>query len=302
MSLITIKESKRYPGLFVHKYKKEVFYKKLWHTDPTLLESRGHVYNSSGKLVVAGFSKIFNRGENGTDIPRDHKCLVVEKINGFMAAVTYVPDVDDVVISTTGSLDSDFVYMAKELISEKFIDDLYTEASQRAMDCKVKGHEFENYTFLFEIVHKNDPHIIQHDEGAYLIGRREVSLDDHYWSHKQLETDLDNIADEYGFYRPMWYIDRFSNIINTTRLVKHEGFVVYDQDGENCASLKIKSPYYLAMKAMARCKDIFTLDKRRVDEEYYPLLDHIKNNVEPSYWESLDEQAKLEFIREWVTQ
>lgn len=289
--LFTLRESTRYPGLFVRKYSKKVFWDNLWNTNPELIESRGHVFNKDGKLVVAPFTKIFNRHENGTDIPRDHMCLAVEKINGFMAAVTYIPEVGECVISTTGSLDSDFVDMAREYIPQKFLDDLKYDSRLYLLNDKA-------FTFLFEIVHRNDPHIITHDEGAYLIGRREVSLDERYHSNETIESDLDYIADEYGFFRPIWYVDRFSSIVNSVGKVKHEGYVVYDQDGD-FLSLKIKSPYYLSAKAMARCKDIFTLDKRRVDEEFYTLLDHIKQKVSPEYWESMDEQSKLEFIREW---
>jgi hypothetical protein len=286
--LFTLKESKQYPGLFVKKYTKQVFWNNLWN--PELVESRGHVFNADGKLVISPFTKIFNRGENGTDIPRDHMCLCVQKVNGFMAAVTYVPEIDTVVISTTGSLDSDFVEMAREKIDEDFIDDLRRDYLENTPPF--------TYTFLFEIVHENDPHIINEIPGAYLIGRRRVGGEESYHSTVENETLLDEIAENYDLYRPMWTIDKFSDIVDAAKVVNHEGFVVYDNEGST--SLKIKSPYYLTAKAMARCKDIFTLDKRRIDEEYYPLLDNIKNSVEPSYWESMDEQDKLEFIRDWV--
>ena len=41
--LIIKKQSTRYPGLYVKKYSKKVFYNGLWDTDSALLESRGHV-------------------------------------------------------------------------------------------------------------------------------------------------------------------------------------------------------------------------------------------------------------------
>lgn len=287
--LFTLKESTRYPGLFVRKYYKKVFWNNLWHTDSELLESRGHVFTKEGKLVVAPLTKIFNRHENCTDIPCDHMCLAIEKINGFMAAVTYVPEVDDVVISTTGSLDSDFVEYAREKISKEFIDEI------RRMG-KLNGKW--DVTYIFEIVHEDDPHIIPETEGAYLIGSRVIDTSTSYFSNAMDESELDQLADQFNLLRPMWFVDRFSTIVDAAAVVKHEGFVVYDQD-EFGKALKIKSPYYLSSKAIARCKDIFTLDKRRVDEEFYPLLNHIKNNVNLVWWCGLDKQAKLEFIREW---
>lgn len=291
-NLYTLKESKRYPGLFVRKYTKKVFWDNLWHKDPTLIESRGHVFNKTGDCVVTPFTKIFNRGENGTDIPRDHNCLAVEKINGFMASVTYVPDVDDVVISTTGSLDSDFVDIARKHIPEHFINELRIEAP------KLIARENKNYTYMFEIVDVNDPHIIPETEGAYLIGVRVVGDNQPYYSTPHYEKYLDVIADEFGMLRPMWYVAQFSSVVETAKVKRTEGFVVYDQD-ERGKSLKIKTPYYLSMKAMARCKDIFSLDKRRVDEEFYGVLDHIRNNMNSLWWAGLTEQDKLDFLRDF---
>jgi hypothetical protein len=41
--LLTRKESTRYPGLFVKKYTRKVFYDNLWSENDELLEARGHV-------------------------------------------------------------------------------------------------------------------------------------------------------------------------------------------------------------------------------------------------------------------
>ena len=159
--LITRKESARYPGLFVKKYTKRVFYDNLWDRDEELLESRGHVETADGKIVIKPFTKIFNHHENGTNIDRDEQCVAICKVNGFMACATYVAEVDDVVISTTGSLDSDFVKMAEEHL-----------ASVKSW-IKLNGSVLT--TYMFEIVDPRDPHIIQEEPGAYLIGCRFVA-------------------------------------------------------------------------------------------------------------------------------
>ena len=74
---------------------------------------------------------------------------------------------------------------------------------------------------------------------------------------------------------------------------RHEGFVCY----VNKQAVKIKSPYYLSLKAMARKSDILSLQKSRVDEEYYPLLAHLKEidgfGVKP-------EQERLNYIRDYL--
>lgn len=285
--LITRKESTRYPGLFVKKYKKKVFFDNLWNESDELLEARGHVETEDGKIVIRPFTKIFNRGENGTDIDRDEQVISIRKINGFMACATYVPEVDEVVVSTTGSLDSDYVKMAEEYIT----DDIKTIIKEQAL----KHHN--DFTFIFEIVHPNDPHIIQEPfNGAYLIGIRRVSDPNPYMSDFEHEVFLDMMADWFGVHRPHWEICKFGDVVELSKSCKHEGFVVYGHKSKT--ALKIKSPYYLCLKAAARKKDIMSLDKSRVDEEFYDLIDHIKQNQEE--FNALDEQARLEYMRNFL--
>jgi len=275
--LITRKESIRYPGLFVKKYTRKVFYDNLWSKNDELLEARGHVETADGRIVVRPFTKIFNRGENGTDIGLDETVLAVRKVNGFMACATYVPEVGEVVVSTTGSLDSDFVKMAEE-----YITDVVKEAIKRYAPVM---------TFMFEIVHSEDPHIIKEDCGAYLIGARVVDSEDCYISDAGWESFLDDVAFTLNVYRPEWKISKFSEIVEEAKTCKHEGFVVY---GKNTA-LKIKSPYYLCLKAAARKKDIMSLNKQIVDEEFYPLIKHLTENQEP--FNIMNEQERLDFMR-----
>lgn len=288
--LFTRKESKRYPGLFVKKYTRRVFYDNLWHENDDLLEARGHVELEDGTVVVRPFTKIFNRGENGTDIDRDRRVIAVRKVNGFMACATYVPEVNDVVISTTGSLDSDFVGYAADYINEHVR--------------KVIADRFDTYggkvreTFMFEIVHKDDPHIIPEQCGAYLIGVRRVDDVAPYVSNGVHENQLDMIARVMGVMRPQWGEYRFDEVVQFAKQCKHEGYVVYDLfDGK---SLKIKSPYYLALKAAARKKDILALAKEHIDEEFYPLVDHLKSLGEA--FSAKTEQERLDYMRNWLVE
>lgn len=282
--LIQRKESKRYPGLFVKKYSKRVFFDALWHTDAALMEARGHVEDADGNIVIRPFTKIFNRGENDTDIARDELCVAVQKINGFMAAATYIPSLDKVVVSTTGSLDSDFIGYAEKYITEDVREKIKLASKEAPA------------TYLFEICHPEDPHIVPEEFGAYLIGCRYVSDETPYFSDAALETGLDFSAQALGVFRPSWEVCRFSDVVYSASSCKHEGFVVYGQDSKT--SLKIKSPYYLTLKACARKKDILSLDKQRVDEEYYGLIDHLKELGDE--FNTKDEQARLEYIVEFM--
>jgi len=287
--LIRRKESTRYPGLFVEKYSNRVFYDALWNSDPALIESRGIVKDADGNVVIRPFTKIFNRHENGTDIKRDEKVLAVQKINGFMGAATYVPSRDQVVVSTTGSLDSEYVDLAiKTLMFTPYVNDYIRCEYNKA------GHPM---TYLFEIVDPSDPHIIQEEPGAYLIGARYVDDARPYFSTYFHECYLDVAAEKMKVKRPKHWgwpdYPRFSDVVQEAKVCKHEGFVVYGQESKTV--LKIKSPYYLMSKAAARIKDISTLDRKRVDEEFYPLIDALQ--CVASEFNSLSEQERLNAVR-----
>jgi hypothetical protein len=274
--LVTCKESTRYPGLYVLKYHRKVFYDNLWTEE--LQEMRGLVIDGDYNIVVYPFTKIFNRHENNTDIDRDEEVTSVRKVNGFMAAVTH--DLKyGFLISTTGSLDSEFVDIA-----DKHVGHLRNEGI------------VPNVTFLFEICDPTDPHIIPEEAGAYLIGARDTNTGEMY-----AEAVLDNAAILLNVKRPEWKQCRFSDVVEEAKTCKHEGFVVH---GKNL-TLKIKSPYYLSQKFLARMSDKKLMERiengsarQILDEEYYPLLDYVELNK--SEFASMDEQARLEFMRNYL--
>lgn len=285
---IIIKESKNYPGLFVKKYARHVFFDGSWDADT--IEARGHVVDKEGDVVIRPFTKIFNRHEPGidgkpTDIDRDEMVVAIRKVNGFMAAATYVPQYDEVIVSTTGSLDSDFVAMAKEMISPEFI-----------VNVKEK---YPHTTFMFEIVHPNDPHVVPEAYGAYLIGARAVGITNPYMSFAQHEIALDSIG---YVMRPEWKECRFGDLVKEMETCKHEGYVVYSKD----KSLKMKSAYYLTTKFLGRLSNAKMLKmaqdplqfKKDVDEEFYPVIDYIAGNKE--CFLSMDEQGRMKFIRDFL--
>jgi hypothetical protein len=67
-------------------------------------------------------------------------------------------------------------------------------------------------------------------------------------------------------------------------------------------SSKIKSPYYLTAKWVARNprtdKLLTQQFREQIDEEYYPLLDHIRNNIDT--YTVMDEQARLAWVRNYL--
>lgn len=275
----------KYPSLSVVKYSRNVFFNNLWND--ILLECRGLVIDQDYNPVVRPFKKVFNYMENGASYDRDREVYWERKVNGFMGGATFVSSIDEVVYSTTGSLDSDFSAMA-----EKWL----------------KGNEsyFRSYpdiTFLFEICDHSDPHIIEETAGAYLIGIRRAGVwDDRVRLCNPSSMDYHANNMDIQVRRPVHGISRFTDVVKMVKDVRHEGFVVYPTDSwETDAGLKIKSPYYLTTKFFARKSSDKLMDmldsekaKRQVDEEYYPLIEYLSLNK--NEFVALDEQDRIKMI------
>lgn len=267
-------------GIFVLKYKKAVFFDNLWND--FLEECRGTIVDAEFNVVSRPFTKIYNYGieAKAPVLSMDTMVDAYRKVNGFMVAVTWHNG--DLLVSTTGSTDSDFVAMARELI----------DAERYSRVCK----EWHNTTFMFECVHPNDPHIIPEKTGMYLLGYRpkdwtsNVSLTPKML--RMLEVEFDTVTVEH-FQMSM------SELLTAVKSVRHEGFVFYTQDG---VSAKVKSPYYLTSKWVARnprtdkLVDTKRDIKQNLDEEYYPLVDAIRANIVE--YTAMDEQARLAWVRE----
>jgi len=133
-------------GIYVLKYKKKVFYDNLWNE--YIAECRGSIVDRDFNLVAYPFTKIYNYGieKSAPVLADDVHVTAYRKVNGFMVACTWYRD--DVLISTTGSTDSPYVVMAREMIGNNM--DRYRAT------CK----QYEGNTFMFECVHPSDPHIV----------------------------------------------------------------------------------------------------------------------------------------------
>lgn len=262
--LVQLKESARYPGLFVLKYRKKVFYDNLWND--FLEETRGLVIDKDHNIIARPFRKIYNFGieEKAPKISLNEKVTAFRKINGFMIAASLYQD--QIILSTTGSLDSDFVGYA-----EKYFKD--NKAIQEAIH-----FNGPKYTWMFEVCHPEDPHIIEEKEGLYLLGMRNIKSGN-------LEVDwMHDISD--AEYKRMTgnVVERkkvlLGDLMEELKTVQHEGFVFYTKDGR---AAKTKSKHYLVKKLFMRgnIEKLFDRNiKKTIDEEYYPLVDWINERRE----------------------
>ena len=267
-------------GIFVLKYKKTVFYDNLWNE--FLEECRGTIVDEDFNVVSRPFTKIYNYGidKQSPKFADDVLVYAYRKINGFMVAVTWHND--DLLVSTTGTTDSDYVKMARELID--------TERYRKV--CKA----WYGTTFMFECVHRNDPHIVPEKEGMYLLGYRVKNWTDKVRINPKV---LRYLSEEFGTVPVEHYRVTVGELLTMVKTVKHEGFVAYTDLGE---AAKIKSPYYLTAKWVARNPRTDKLMRddiyKQVDEEYYPLLDAIRANIDE--YTAMDEQTRLAWIRKFL--
>jgi len=292
----SIKPSKKYPQLSVLKYARSVFYENRF--DNALLEMRGIVLDPHNQIIIRPFNKVFNYSERiaansryPIHIADDHRLTAVVKVNGFLGCCTYVrlpenhpshgADFDNQILySTTGSLDSDFAKLVQRHCAQ------YQALFQA----------YPNHTFMFEITDPSDVHIIRETFGETLIGIRNVATGEQF-----TEDELDQIAQQHGIARPQTLSNiTFGELKALLKTVEHEGFMVFDADtGEML--FKLKSPYYLISKFLGRSNEGNLgrkLDKRHVDEEYYPLIDHIREHQ--ATFNAMSEHEKIAFIQAFL--
>lgn len=132
-----------------------------------------------------------------------------------------------------------------------------------------------NLTITFEVCHPNDPHIVVEEFGlhpvCYQANGKTFTLN---VEGKPLHTTVQGIVDE-------------------VKKVKHEGFMVYDTEGN--LLFKLKSPFYLSKKWIQRggAKKVWSgAYKERLDEEYYPIVQYIRVNYKKLEWDIMTEDEK----------
>ena len=85
---------------------------------------------------------------------------------------------------------------------------------------------------------------------------------------------MDDIATNIGVKRPTWKYVYFDDLLEEVKTYQREGFVVYDQESD--IVLKIKTPFYLTSKFIARTKQldkIFNKNYKQVFVEVIPFND-----------------------------
>ncbi len=273
-------------GIYVLKYKKKVFYDDLW--DQYLEHCRGTIVDADFNIVSYPFTKIYNYGieKSAPVLGDDVEVTAYRKVNGFMVAATWRDG--DILVSTTGSTDSDYVDMARAMMLGHQCWEDWQLAFNRA--------DMHGITVMFECVHPDDPHIVPEQAGMYILGYRENSWGSPVGHDPAV---LHALRDQFNCHMPEYHRVSMAELKAMAKACQHEGFVFYTEDG---ISAKIKSPYYLTAKWVARnprTDKLMTPEFReQIDEEYYGLLDAIRANIVE--YTALDEQARLAWVRNYM--
>jgi len=276
-------------GIYVLKYSKRVFYDNLWCDE--LEHCRGTIVDKDFNLISYPFQKIYNYGVEAKApvLSDDTPVTAYRKVNGFMCSLTWYNN--DILVSTTGSTANDYVDYAKEMMVKH----------QPYADWQMELIAAKGMTLMFECCHPSDPHIVPEDAGMYFLGYRENSWDSKV---KMYGVSKSNWARDYAMsHLKCGYAESMQTtvgeLVAESKKVKHEGFVFYTEDG---VSAKIKSPYYLTSKWVARnprTDKLVTKEfKEQIDEEYYPLIEHIRANIVE--YTAMDEQARLAWVRNYL--
>lgn len=290
--------------LRVFKYAKRVFWENGWGQSDWLLKARGLVLDPAGAVVSHPFDKCFNYGENdaGKNLPADLPVVVPLKMNGFLGCVTSHPvRRGELLPHTQGGFDSQFTGYIQ--------DYLKGETGGRIKKYLAKN----NVTLMFEVIHPEDPHIIEYaprDQGLWLIGVRGKRLQDTPWT----EEEVDKAAQEMGLRRVPWertvlneVLGRCARSEEDTRV---EGWMVRADTPEQPFLFKLKTPYYLTTKFLgrlssAKVKHMYGSPqnfKQTVDEEFYPLVDALVARFDRDHFLKMEDNQRVTEIRALIGQ
>ena len=288
--------------LALYKYGKSVFYDNLWDEHPFLGKARGLVLDMAGAIVQHPFDKIFNYGENGTalELQDDTPCEAIEKLNGFLGCITKHPYREgELLVTTTGSFDSDFVGYIRDYLDKDTHARLLTYFEEQEKTEQPK-------TLMFEVVHpKDNQHPVEYtpeQQGLWLIGARGKQVE----SPLENEAYLDLIGAELNLKRPQRFQTTFGQVRQWANEHGGEGYIVRVND---VPVVKFKTTQYLAVKFVGRLSDnniAFMYRnpeafKQKVDEEYVPMVDALLARCPtPEDYKAIPRSGRMDLVRELV--
>ncbi len=283
-----------------YKYAKEVFWTGAWDASPYLIKARGIVLDVAGTVVSNPFDKVFNYGERevGRDLPDTLPVVEALKLNGFLGIISPHPlKRGELLVHTQGSLDPENEYIRHivALLQPRQRGLLARFFAQRPM------------TLMLEVLHPEDPHIVEYgpdEHGLYLIGARTLGFED----PELPEEELDGIAEQLALRRPWWRRTTLGEVKRRVRDCRDEGSMVRADTALQTSLLKMKSPFYLTTKFLARlssknARHLFSNPqdfKKHQDEEFYPIVDAVAAAFSLGSFLALSDSERVRAVRDII--
>lgn len=229
--------------LWACNFTRDAFRNHAW--DEYSSKARGLFLNSAGDVVMRGFDKFFNLGENeqtSLDNVLEHMTYparVEMKENGFLGLIGATEQEDGFrFYSKSGQTDY------SPLIEKAFLRDLPDPYTRHEIWQTMRAHDV---TVACEIVDaESDQHIIHYDKSRlyYLHAIH---------NHVEFAIDMqaDSLLNTLFPYRPDWYMIQdetgLRQALHDAALSSREGVVIYSADGY---MVKVKSDLYLQSKRL----------------------------------------------------
>lgn len=261
-------------NLTLFKYSKRTHFKSLWNEYTT--ECRGLVMDEKFNIVSYPFSKFFNDFEPCADKFSDDEIVyAARKYNGFLAIVTVHEG--KLLCHTAGSLNNEYVDRIRRYVNDAWIDILD-----------------DNYTYMFECVCEDDPHVTIENYGLTLIGYRQKEFGSEVFYRA---SDLRDLANRLGCRYARGLEIKMSELRDLLKDVGFEGFVIHSMDGKR--TIKMKSPHFLRKRFLANLTEknynVLEGDLEQFDEEFFGIIRYIREHKEE--WLAMDHDLRVHTIR-----
>lgn len=242
-NLIRVREVEGETGIYACNFTRDAFIGHEWNDLTT--KARGLFLDSSGKVVMRGFEKFFNIGENKeTTIDAvlgkmTYPARVESKENGFLGLIGARPEEDCFrFYSKSGNTDY------SDIIKQRFYDEMDDSGNIHQL---WKIMTDRDITVAVEVIDmESDRHIITYSESRlYFIHAIRNTVD------FAIDWEADDELDGLFQHRPdMAIVRNEDELVRELDNAKHsfrEGCVVYGRDGY---MVKVKSDLYLKAKSL----------------------------------------------------
>lgn len=250
------------PNLVAINFKESAFRKRAWN-DLTIKARGLFVDAETGEVKLRSFPKFFNYGELEQTSPKALKnnlafpCFVYMKYNGFLGIMSNVNG--ELLLASKSTTQGEHV---------GYFKDLWNRESQEFKDYISTVTQKYNCSLIFEVLHNQDPHIVEHggEEGLILLGAVENKLGlgennfDREFSDTVVSEIMSNVAIDKASEDPKFnlkairfkelcfVVQNYDDLMDSLKTADNqqiEGYVVEDSNG---FMFKYKGKYYTDWK------------------------------------------------------